>query len=127
VADRGRESAASGADPGLWLPKLSQDLDRLAARARLRRQVAAGAVGLFVALVLVSGVADMVDTGPKAETFYEMGAFTALGLASTWLLLQESNSERQIRALMADPLWQGISIAAAPSPGGFRLALTARF
>ena len=70
----------------------------------------------------------MVSTGrAPAQTFYEMGAFGAFGAASTWLLLQESPAERQIRALMADPLWQGISIAAAPSPGGFRLALTGRF
>ena len=32
VADRGRQSAASGADPGLWLPRLNQDLERLAGR-----------------------------------------------------------------------------------------------
>lgn len=128
VADRGRQSAASGTDPGLWLPKLSQDLERLAARARLRRQLAAGTVGVLTGLALTAGVADMVQKGrATAENVYPMIAFGALGAASTWLLLQESPAERQIRALRADPLWQGISIAAAPSPGGFRLALTARF
>jgi hypothetical protein len=128
VAERGRQSAASGTDPGLWLPKLSQDLERLAARARLRRRLAAGTVGVLTGLALVAGVADMVQTGQApAQKFYELGAFGALGSASTWLLLQESPAERQIRALRADPLWQGISIAAAPSQGGFHLALSARF
>jgi hypothetical protein len=127
VAANGRESAASGTDPGLWLPRLSHDLERLAARARLRRKVAAGTVGALVGLALVAGVADLVETGPRAQKFYELGAVGTIGAASTWLLLQESTAERQIRALMADPLWQGISIAAAPSPNGFRLALVGRF
>ncbi len=130
VADRGRASAASGTDPGSWLPQLSQDLERLAARTRLRRRVAAGTVGAFLGLVLIAGVTDMVDTGQaSAQNFYEIGAFGALSLASGWLLLQESPSERQIRALMADPLWQGISIsvAVAPSPSGGRLMLAGRF
>lgn len=128
VAERGRQSAASGIDPGLWLPKLSEDLERLAARARLRRRLAAGTVGVLTALALVAGGAEMAEMGRvPAENLSQMAAFGALGAASTWLLLQESPAERQIRALRADPLWQGISIAAAPSPGGFRLALTARF
>ena len=127
VADRGRKAAASGADPGLWLPQLNQELERLAAGARLRRRVAASTVGILTGLALVAGVADMVDTGATAQKFYEVGAFGALGLASTWLLFQESIAERQIRSLRADPLWQGISIAAAPGPGGFRLALSGRF
>ena len=46
---------------------------------------------------------------------------------STWLLLQETPAERQIRALKADPLWQGVSVALNPAPGGLSLALGGRF
>jgi hypothetical protein len=84
-------------------------------------------VGTFFGLALSVGAIDAAAAGFTAQKAYELGFFTVLGTASTWLLLQESTSERQIRALRADPLWQGISVAAAPAPGGFRLALSWRF
>jgi hypothetical protein len=128
VAERGRRSAAQGDDPATWLPQLHGDLERLAARTRLYRLIGAGASALFFGAVVAGNVVDVVGkgriTGDDVSTF---AFWSALGTASTWLLLQESTAERQIRSLKADPLWQGISVAAFPAAGGFRLALRAAF
>jgi hypothetical protein len=128
VAERGRRSAAQGDDPGTWLPQLHGDLERLAGRTRLYRLIAAGGSALFFGAVVAGNVANLVQsrriTGDDVSSF---AFWSALGTASTWLLLQESTAERQIRSLKADPLWQGISVAATPTPGGFRLALRMGF
>ena len=63
-------------------------------------------------------------TGRDAWRF---GFWGVLAATSTWLILQESAAERQIRALKADPLWQGIALSVAPTPGGVQLALRMRF
>jgi hypothetical protein len=128
VADRGRRSAAQGDDPGTWLPELDRDLERLAARTRLFRRITAGGSVLFFGGILAATVGDAVQAGRiTGDDVWTFAFWGALGTASTWLVLQESTAERQIRSLKADPLWQGISVAAAPAPGGFRLALRTSF
>ena len=128
LARDGRRSIASGADSGTWLPQLSQDLDRLAARTRLRWRITAGVVGTLLGLAVVSSVAEAVDAGRVTpDHVWDFGFWSLLAGTSTWLILQESAAERQIRALKADPLWQGISLTAAPAPGGMSLALKGRF
>jgi hypothetical protein len=72
----------------------------------------------------MSAVGSRELTGAHVVTASGWGVLTA---ASTWLMLRESTPELQIRALKADPLWQTVSLAATPVPGGFRLALRTRF
>ncbi len=128
LADRGRRAIDSGADPGVWLPQLGQDLDRLAAGSRLYRRVSAGVVGGVLGLVALGTLGDAARAGRiTGENVWDFGFWTALAGTSTWLLLQESPAERQIRALKADPLWQGIAVGVTPAPGGLSLALTGRF
>ena len=128
LADGAGRSMGSGGDPAVWLPPLGEDLDRLAARTRLRRRIFAGVVGGLLGLGAIAQVADVVHRGSvTGGDAWGFGLWTVLAGTTTWLLLQESTSERQIRALKADPLWQGIAVAVAPTPGGLRLALDVRF
>jgi hypothetical protein len=94
----------------------------------LRRRIFAGVIGGALALSAVAQVADTIEAGRvRGRDLWDFGFWTVLAGTSTWLLLQESTSERQIRALKADPLWQGIAVAVTPSPGGLGLALNGRF
>jgi hypothetical protein len=128
LAERGKRSAASGADPGLWLPQLSQDVEAVAKSARRWRLGKAIAVGLVLASITWSEARSAIEDGytlNEDSIFYPTAALMSLGAIA--LYLRESNTERQTRTLMADPLWQGVQVAAAPVPGGFRLALSGRF
>jgi hypothetical protein len=128
LARDARLAAAAGRDPGLWLPELSHDLDRIGSRAQWGRRLLAGVGGTLLGLVAIGYVSDMIDEG-RVTTDNAAGAlfWGGVALGTTWLMVQESAEERHIRALKADPLWQSVSIAAAPTDGGFRLALGLRY
>jgi hypothetical protein len=128
LARENRAAVSSGMDPAVWLPKLDERLDRIARRDRWGRQVKAGVFGALLGLGAIAYVVDMVDhRRVTAEGIGGAVFWGAVAGTSTWLMLQETTEERQIRALKADSVWQSVSIAAAPASGGFGLTLALRY